>query len=360
MLDIFFNYAVQAFVSGRNGIVCPPLFCFADYVDCRLVVFDSKMAHMDLSHVASWGGAIDVDENSGTDPLVRLLPGLFNASGAANGEILFPIDCNTAEFLSRISKKTTGSLEIYGYDSSDKRVIRVKVPVDLGLPNDLPGDHEPDMVPPSAVRTLNGLPGNVVIKTAAGEALPAENGVITLPEIEPGISLNGLRGKVEFYDSEGNLIRTENNALWLPEVAGPPGPEGPAGATVIADPVTEMAVADETWGDCRYLDTTFQQLSFRGRVRSLRRVSLETVSIDSGVTGNIVLVPIVNGSELSGTSFVVAVGAVPAVTTFALEVASGTLALRRDTDDERDTLKDAEGSVTAVVLSVILEVQYDA
>ena len=141
---------------------------------------------------------------------------------------------------------------------------------------------------------------------------------------------------------------------------GPPGPEGPAGATIIADPVTEMAVADETWGDCRYLDTAFRQLSFRGRVRSLRRVSLETVSIDSGVTGNIVLVPVVNGSELSGTSFVVAVGAVPSVTTFALEVASGTLALRRDTDDERDTLKDAEGSVTAVVLSVILEVQYDA
>lgn len=182
------------------------------------------------------------------------------------------------------------------------------------------------------------------------------------PAPNPGAitTLNGLRGKVEFYDSEGNLIRTENNALWLPEVAGPPGPEGPAGATIIADPVTEMAVADETWGDCRYLDATFRQLSFRGRVRNLRRVSLETVSVDPGVTGNIVLVPVVNGTELSGTSFIVAVGAAPAVAEFALEVASGTLALRRDTNDERDTLKDAEGSVTAVVLSVILEVQYDA
>ena len=131
--------------------------------------------------------------------------------------------------------------------------------------------------------------------------------------------------------------------------------------TIIADPVTEMAVADETWGDCRYLDATFRKLSFRGRVRNLRRVSLEMVSIDSGVTGNIVLVPIVNGSELSGTSFVVAVGAAPAVAEFALEVASGTLALRRDTDDERDTLKDSGNTpVTAVVLSVILEVQYDA
>ena len=156
-------------------------------------------------------------------------------------------------------------------------------------------------------------------------------------------------------DAQGKPLPSEGQTITIPAGGG-----SFAGLLPIADPVTEMAVADETWGDCRYLDTAFRQLSFRGRVRSLRRVSLETVSIDSGVTGNIVLVPVVNGSELSGTSFVVAVGAVPSVTTFALEVASGTLALRRDTDDERDTLKDAEGSVTAVVLSVILEVQYDA
>ena len=163
------------------------------------------------------------------------------------------------------------------------------------------------------------------------------------------------KGFVFFATDEGNFY-VKNSATSADWSAAIPlrGATGPA---IIADPVTEMAVADETWGDCRYLDTAFRQLSFRGRVRSLRRVSLETVSIDSGVTGNIVLVPVVNGSELSGTSFVVAVGAVPSVTTFALEVASGTLALRRDTDDERDTLKDAEGSVTAVVLSVILEVQ---
>ena len=167
------------------------------------------------------------------------------------------------------------------------------------------------------------------------------------------------KGFVFFATDEGNFY-VKNSATSADWSAAIPlrGATGPA---VIADPVTEMAVADETWGDCRYLDAAFRQLSFRGRVRSLRRVSLETVSIDSGVTGNIVLVPVVNGSELSGTSFVVAVGAVPAVAEFALEVASGTLALRRDTDDERDTLKDSGNTpVTAVVLSVILEVQYDA
>ena len=190
-----------------------------------------------------------------------------------------------------------------------------------------------------------------------------------------------LNGELAGYDADGKLayilqlkgftIRNRIAASGPPsEVADRYLPEagvralissmqtGPMGPTIIADPVTEMAVADETWGDCRYLDTAFRQLSFRGRVRSLRRVSLETVSIDSGVTGNIVLVPVVNGSELSGTSFVVAVGAVPAVAEFALEVASGTLALRRDADDERDTLKDSGNTpVTAVVLSVILEVQ---
>ena len=165
----------------------------------------------------------------------------------------------------------------------------------------------------------------------------------------------GAKGFVFFATDEGNFY-VKNSATSADWSAAIPlrGATGPA---IIADPVTEMAVADETWGDCRYLDAAFRQLSFRGRVRSLRRVSLEMVSIDSGVTGNIVLVPIVNGSELSDTSFVVAVGAAPAVAEFALEVASGTLALRRDADDERDTLKDAEGSVTAVVLSVILEVQ---
>ena len=166
-------------------------------------------------------------------------------------------------------------------------------------------------------------------------------------------TLNGLSGAVILADAQGKPLPSEGQTITIPAGGG-----SFAGLLPIADPVTEMAVADETWGDCRYLDAAFRLLSFRGRVRSLRRVSLETVSIDSGVTGNIVLVPVVNGSELSGTSFVVAVGAVPAVAEFALEVASGTLALRRDADDERDTLKDSGNTpVTAVVLSVILEVQ---
>ena len=233
-----------------------------------------------------------------------------------------------------------------------------------------------------ALRGLDAGGKEVLYEAFQITAFPAVDPGVLLPgQLEPLTitTLNGLRGKVEFYDAEGKLIHTEGNALHLPRVAGPVGPQGPqgetgpegaqgprgekgdTGPTIIADPVTEMAVADETWGDCRYLDAAFRQLSFRGRVRSLRRVSLEMVSIDSGVTGNIVLVPIVNGSELSGTSFVVAVGAAPAVAEFALEVASGTLALRRDTDDERDTLKDSGNTpVTAVVLSVILEVQYDA
>ena len=130
------------------------------------------------------------------------------------------------------------------------------------------------------------------------------------------------------------------------------------GLTIIADPVIELAVADEVWGDCRYLDDTFRQLSFRGRVRGLRRVRLELVSINAAVAGNIVLVPVIDGVE--SEALVLPVGAAPAEAAFDLEIASGRLILRRDTADERDTLRDSGGAITAVVLSVVLEVQYDA
>lgn len=206
--------------------------------------------------------------------------------------------------------------------------------------------NDGDLPNPTPIN-IKGDPGN-------GLAFDASGPVSELAQYDAE-----AEGFVFFATDEGNFY-VKNSATSADWSAAIPL-RGETGPTIIADPVTEMAVADETWGDCRYLDAAFRQLSFRGRVRSLRRVSLETVSIDSGVTGNIVLVPIVNGSELPGTSFVVAVGAEPAVAEFALEFASGTLALRRDTDDERDTLKDSGNTpVTAVVLSVILEVQYDA
>lgn len=322
MLDIFFNYAVQAFVSGRNGIICPPLFCFADYVDCRLVVFDSGMARMDLSHVVSWGGAIDVDENSGTDPLVRLLPGLFNASGAANGEILFPIDCNTIEFLTRITKKATGSLEVYGYDSSDKRVIRVKVPVDLGLPNDLPGDHEPGKVPPSAVRTLNGLPGNVVIKTAAGEALPAENGVIALPEIEPGISLNGLTGEVVLADADGNPLPVDGQKILI-ETGG----TGFDGLFPDRNPVAQIPVLDATLGVCHYLDATFTEISLAYPVWKLVEIRALACSVNPAITGTVEITPYID--DIAQTPVTINVGATWAAVTIPLAVENGEVRLVR-------------------------------
>lgn len=199
------------------------------------------------------------------------------------------------------------------------------------------------------------LQGNSVIQNGPLDAYPDGCLLRVYVTAVPG-SMQIVQYLTEL-DTCATYTRTGTEDTWSDWA----GPSSVRAKTIIADPVTEMAVADETWGDCRYLDATFRKLSFRGRVRNLRRVSLEIVSTNSGVTGNIVLVPIVNGSALSDTSFVVAVGAEPSVSEFVLEVASGTLALWRDIDDERDTLKDSGNTpVTAVVLSVILEVQYDA
>lgn len=125
----------------------------------------------------------------------------------------------------------------------------------------------------------------------------------------------------------------------------------------VADPAVEFPVIDPAWGDCRYLDSTFRQLSFRGRVKNLRRVTLETVSSNAAADGSIVLVPVVNGVELD-SSFVCAVRPFPYDTEFELDVPSGTLALRRAVEDERDTLKNSDGTAeTAVVLNLILWIQ---
>lgn len=324
MLDIFYNYAVQAHISARNGIICPPLFCFADYVECRLTVFDSKMARMDLSHVASWSGAIDVDENSGTEPLVRLLPGLFNSSGASNGEIRFPADCNTINFQSGVSKKTTGSLEIYGYDSSDRRVIRVKIPVDLGLPNDLPGDHEPGKVPPSAVRTLNNLSGNVEIVDADGNALDASDGKILVPA---GVSVNTLTGAVTLTGEAGTEVSGQEILI--------------KNLHEDSEPLDAYQAYSDTQGPYTWLDTTDSSptLTFYKYQRNLKKVTFLALADNEESTGDVRLIAAVDGVDVA--TFTVAITATAELITLPLEVAAGMLTIRRPTDDELDTLSGA-------------------
>lgn len=125
--------------------------------------------------------------------------------------------------------------------------------------------------------------------------------------------------------------------------------------SVIADPVVEFTVLDQTWGRCSYLDETFRTLTFACPIYELLRVKLRVVSCNPQITGDMVLRPVVNGVE--GEPIIIPVGAEPENVFFPLEM-NGELAFIRDYADERDTLKDG-GAVTAVILNIWLETNYE-
>ena len=139
--------------------------------------------------------------------------------------------------------------------------------------------------------------------------------------------------------------------------SGTPGNGTLTGLGIIADPIASLPIYDETWGYCRYLDTTFPSIQFIGRVHNLKHIRMEVVSIASGVAGNIVLIPSVDGVDRNAV--IVAVGATAAEVVLDIEVGAGTLILKRNTSNPADTLQDG-GAVTAVVRDIIFEVQYDA
>lgn len=119
------------------------------------------------------------------------------------------------------------------------------------------------------------------------------------------------------------------------------------------DPVTELPVVDATFGRCRYLGIPNAQLTFADPVWQLKSVKMLIRSIADDVTGNIVIVPVVDGVEKTELSVVVPVGATWATVEIPLAIETGELILKRDWTDERDTLKDAEGvAVTAVIRSI--------
>lgn len=158
-------------------------------------------------------------------------------------------------------------------------------------------------------------------------------------------AINGITGAVVLTDADGEALPVSGKSIALPV----------SGRGLIADPVAGIPVYDSVWGYCRYLDATFSQIGYIGRIRNLKRVRLETVSANPAVAGNIVLIPRVNGTDRSPV--IVPVGAEPGETVFSLEIASGTLTLRRDVKNAADTLQDG-GAVTAVILDTVFEVEY--
>ena len=166
-------------------------------------------------------------------------------------------------------------------------------------------------------------------------------------------------------DVAASIVKAGRVLIWTELVAGhavlryknSAGDVATVGLCIISDPIASLPVYDATWGYCRYLDNVFPEISFVGRVHNLTRIRMEIVSIDPGITGNIVLVPIIDGTE--GTPLVVAVKAAASEVVLNLPINAGTLSLRRDMSNPADTLQD-DGAVTAVVRYIVFEVQYDA
>lgn len=205
---------------------------------------------------------------------------------------------------------------------------------------------------------------DITMATEAGEVPICEDFIFCRPGIagsgthpapNPGAvtKINTLTGAIELVDADGNALPTlPGNKIQVPATGGG------SGVTVIADPMADLPVIDATWGRVRYLDVTYPRIAFSGRIRNLRRVRLELVSADPAASGNIVIVPVVNGVD--GSPVVIPVGATLAEAVFPLEFVSASLTLRRDYNSPDDTLQDGGEPITAIVTGTVLEVHYDA
>ncbi len=306
MLTIYCNLARQATVAEQsNGTAHTPQIGFADYLPCRLIVYSYGVTRADLSHVASWRGAVDVDTDSDTGPLRRIMPGDFDATNAASGELRFPIDCGTQEFFDTVKSDIGGKLEIYGHDAEDRQIVRIRIAVTLVPLVDAPGGSPTKNLEP-VVRALNGLTGNITLVDGDGEPLPVGDGKIQVPATGGG------------GGSFGGLYPDNN-------------------------PVADLPFGDPDYGMCHYLDATFPSVSFTWPVYRLRKITALIRSANPAITGSIVLTPLIDGEVRPSVS--VAVGANWTEMDIPLTVETGEVTLRRDVGG---TLNDG-GMVTAIL-----------
>ena len=135
------------------------------------------------------------------------------------------------------------------------------------------------------------------------------------------------------------------------------GESGAPTVAIIADPAVEFTVLNATYGRCVQLDATTPVMSFAAPVWGVSKVRLRVVTANQGITGNVVLVPVVDGVD--GDALTVAVGgtAAPVEVKFSTPV-TGTLALRRDCEDSRDTLQDGE-PVAVLVLNAEMVIRHE-
>ncbi|MGE4564479.1 MAG: hypothetical protein AB7F32_06395 [Victivallaceae bacterium] len=134
-------------------------------------------------------------------------------------------------------------------------------------------------------------------------------------------------------------------------IAGNPGKSDREGSSFYP-PVANYLVNDATYGAVYYLDSTIPAITFPERVLNLKKVRLRLVSANPAVTGNIVVVPAVDGVDQAPVTLAVGATAETREIEFASAV-SGRFSLRRDYTAAADTLD----AVTAIVTALrILEV----
>ena len=184
----------------------------------------------------------------------------------------------------------------------------------------------------------------------------------------------GVSGKCEFdlIDSAGYNISADSRlrrrwtdsgyeltfaggwpvASW---VLKPRGIKGRDGAIIDRNPVMEFTVADSTWGRCVYLDETTPVLTLADHIHSAQSVRFRIESANTGFSGNVVLTPILGGVERDAVVCPTGEWSEISFADLGSAGANGSFSLRRETEDERDTLRDGS-TITAIV--TVLEVVY--
>ena len=116
-----------------------------------------------------------------------------------------------------------------------------------------------------------------------------------------------------------------------------------------ADPAVDFQTENAQLGTGWQLDGSITKLAFFDQVYNMNKVRLRVVTMDSTVTGNVVLVPSLNDQEQE--SVVVPVSATLTVVDVPVN-GSGALILSRDVSDARDTLKNASGAVGMFITNI--------
>lgn len=267
------------------------------YID-NPVIWEITCTGRPLNPTTHWRAAIATSRRANTDCVIaRINEGI----SLAGDTLTVPADCFFESFRDAVEAAASGRelyFALYGLDDAEHSAEYIEFKI-IGLPAVDPPDGPPKVLP----------------------------------------------------DRPGGVYLTRDEILALLDELTPPTTK----ISVIADPVVEFTVLDQTWGRCSYLDETFRTLTFACPIYELLRVKLRVVSCNPQITGDMVLRPVVNGVE--GEPIIIPVGAEPENVFFPLEM-NGELAFIRDYADERDTLKDG-GAVTAVILNIWLETNYE-